>query len=79
MNIADWTKRIHAYLADNQTQAFMSGDLASRIKSRLAMSSPISDDADFKAALEKLCEMGSVKVKIVKSIRFYSYGSYLKS
>ena len=79
MSIDDWIKRIHAYLADNQTQAFMPGDLASRIRSRLAMDSPKSDDADFKAALEKLCEMGSVKIRIVKSVPFYSYGSYLKS
>ena len=78
MNIADWMKKIHAYLADNQTQAFMPSDLASRIRGRVIGGLAELSGSDFDEALDKLVRVGSVQVRKIKGSKYYSYGSHLK-
>ena len=73
MSVEQWVKKIQGYLADNQTQAFISRDLGTRVRGRVTGGLAGLSESDFKKALKTLVGSGSVKTKVINGLKYYSH------
>ena len=78
MSFKLWIGDIQGYLADNQTQAFISTDLATRVRGRNSDGLVGLNDSDFEKALNTMVGDGSVKANVISGLQYYSYNSYSK-
>ena len=70
-----WLNEILGYLADNQSQAFESGALATRVRGRKTDGLSSLNDADFQKALNSLESSGSIISRIFNGKKHYSHRS----
>ena len=78
MSVQRWLKEIAGYLADNQTQAFDPGSLATRVRGRKTGGLMDLKDVDFHKALQSLESSGSVITRIFDGKKHYSHRSSSK-
>ena len=75
MSIQRWLNEILGYLADNQSQAFDSGALATKVRGRKTDGLSGLTDADFRKALNSLESSGSVISRTFNGKKHYSHRS----
>ena len=75
MSVQRWLNEILGYLADNQSQAFDSGALATRVRGRKVDALAGLKDSDFRKALQSLESSGSVISKVFNGKKHYSHRS----
>lgn len=73
MSVQRWLKEILGYLADNQSQAFDSGALATRVRGRKSDALAGLKDSDFQEALQSLETSGSVISRTFNGKKHYSH------
>ena len=75
MSVQRWLSEILGYLADNQSQAFDSGALATRVRGRKTDGLVDLSDLDFQKALQSLESSGSVIARTFNGKKHYSHRS----
>lgn len=73
MSVQRWLNEILGYLADNQSQAFDSGTLATKVRGRKTDGLSGLTDSDFREALKSLESSGSVIARIFNGKKHYSH------
>ena len=75
MSVQRWLNEILGYLADNQSQAFEPGALATRVRGRKTDGLSGLTDTDFHKALNSLESSGSVISRTFNGKKHYSHRS----
>ena len=75
MSVQRWLNEILGYLADNQSQAFDSGALATRVRGRKTDGLAGMNDSDFHKALQSLESSGSVISRTFNGKKHYFHRS----